>query len=83
MGNSVEQIIERMRTNPKDVRYADVCKVADAHFGPPRQSGTSHSVYKMPWSGDPRVNLQNDHGKAKPYQVKQLLAAIERVHNGE
>lgn len=27
---------------------------------------------------DPRVNIQNDHGRAKPYQVRQVLAAIEK-----
>jgi hypothetical protein len=32
----------------------------------------------MPWPGDPRVNIQNDRGKAKPYQVRQALAAIDR-----
>jgi hypothetical protein len=32
----------------------------------------------MPWAGDPRINLQNKHGKAKPYQVKQAIAAIDR-----
>ena len=36
-------------------------------------------VFKMPWVGDPRVNLQNDHGKAKAYQVRQLLEAIDRL----
>ncbi len=82
MGSSVAQIVERMRANPNDVEFADASKVADAYFGAPRQRGTSHSVYKMPWGGDPRVNLQNDHGRAKAYQVRQLLAAIERVHNG-
>lgn len=38
-------------------------------------------VYKTPWIGDPRVNIQNDKGKAKTYQVKQVLQAIERLHN--
>jgi hypothetical protein len=36
-------------------------------------------VYKTPWSGDPRVNIQNSHGSAKAYQVRQVLKAIERV----
>jgi len=30
------------------------------------------------WAGDPRINLQNKNGKAKPYQVKQAIAAIDR-----
>jgi len=30
-------------------------------------------------AGDPRVNIQNAKGKAKPYQVRQVLQAIERL----
>lgn len=29
--------------------------------------------------GDPRVNIQNDKRKAKIYQVKQVLAAIDKL----
>jgi hypothetical protein len=32
----------------------------------------------MPWAGDPHVNIQNDKGKAKPYQVRQVLEAIDK-----
>lgn len=75
----LDELIEQMRSNPKDIRFVDACTVASAFFGKPRQHGTSHRVWKMPWSGDPRVNLQEDKGgKAKAYQVQQLLKAIER-----
>jgi hypothetical protein len=41
---------------------------------------SSHHVWKMPWPGDPRVYLQpGDGGKAKAYQVRQLLQAIARA----
>jgi hypothetical protein len=46
----------------------------------------SHRVYKTPWSGDPRVNIQNSKGYAKAYQVRQIIKAIERLeteHGGE
>jgi hypothetical protein len=75
----VEDILGRMRANPKGIRFADLCKVCDYYFGPARQKGTSHRIYPMPWPGDPRVNIQNDKGKAKAYQVRQVLAAIERL----
>ena len=29
--------------------------------------------------GEPRINIQNDRGKAKPYQVRQVLKAIDMV----
>jgi len=32
-----------------------------------------------PWAGDPRVNIQENHGMAKPYQVRQVLAAIRKL----
>lgn len=39
-------------------------------------------VFKTPWIGDPRINIQNDKGRAKAYQVRQVLAAIEKLeHN--
>lgn len=72
-----------IRQNPAGVRFADLCKVCDHYFGKPRQSGTSHRVYRMPWRGDPRVNIQSDKGMAKPYQVRQVLAAIDRLESGD
>ena len=75
----INDIIERMKQNPKDVRFSDLCKVCESYFGEARQDGSSHRVYKTPWQGDPRVNIQNHKGKAKAYQVKQVLRAIERL----
>jgi hypothetical protein len=68
-----------MRRNPNGVRFNDLCRVCDHYFGTSRQAGSSHRVYKTPWQGDPRVNIQNAKGKAKTYQVKQVLKAIERL----
>ncbi len=76
---SVANILVKMRQNPNGIRYTDLCKVCDYYFGEPRQSGSSHRVYKTPWQGDPRVNIQNSNGKAKAYQVRQVLKAIDRL----
>jgi hypothetical protein len=54
-------------------------KVCEEHFGEPRQSDGSHVLFKMPWGGDPRINIQNDKGKAKAYQVRQVLLAIDKL----
>jgi hypothetical protein len=80
----LDDLLKSMRDNPKGVRFSDLCKVCDLYFGEPRQPGSSHRVYKTPWLGDPRVNIQNAKGKAKAYQVKQVLQAVERleVKNG-
>ena len=79
MGNA-EKVLEKMREAPQNVRYAELTALCEHFFGKPRQQGTSHAVYKTPWQGDPRVNIQEGKGgKAKIYQVKQVLAAIARL----
>ena len=74
-----DDIIMQMKQNPKDVRFSDLCKVCDFYFDEARQKKTSHRIYKTPWQGNPRINIQNDRGKAKAYQVKQVLLALERL----
>ena len=78
--DTIDKIVTAMREAPQNVRYADLAKVCEHYFGQARQQGTSHAVYRMPWKGDPRVNIQHgDNGKAKAYQVRQVLAAIKRL----
>lgn len=76
---NLTEILEKMRTNSAGVRFADLCKACDHYFGSARQASGSHRVYKTPWIGDPRVNIQNSKGQAKAYQVKQVLKAIEQL----
>jgi hypothetical protein len=78
MVKDLEKIVNQMRENPKDVLFPDLCKVCDCYFGEPRTKG-SHRIYKTPWQGDPRINIQDDKGKAKPYQVRQVLSAINKL----
>ena len=68
-----------MRRAPGNVRFADLLKVCIEHFGKPRQRGSSHAVFKTPWPGDPRVNIQDGKGKGKAYQVRQVLLAIDKL----
>ena len=65
------------------MRFNDLARICAHYFGEPRQKGTSHHVYKTPWQGDPRVNIQNKKGKAKPDRVKQVLAAISKLEKIE
>jgi hypothetical protein len=75
----VEKLLAQMRAEPANMRFADLMKICTHYFGKPRQSKSSHVVFKTPWQGDPRINLQNDRGNAKVYQVKQVLEAIEKL----
>ncbi len=75
----IENLLNDVSNNPANVKFTDLCKICEYYFGKARQSGSSHRIYKTPWQGDPRVNIQNSKGKAKAYQVKQVLKAIERL----
>lgn len=79
----ISQTVESMRSNPSNIRYSELHKVCVYFFGAPRTTGGSHAVFKMPWQGDPRVNIQNVRGKAKPYQVKQELMAIRKLEESD
>lgn len=79
---TVEKILEEMRRNPRNVRFNDLLKVAECFFGEPRVHG-SHYRFTAKGINDPRINIQNDHGKAKPYQVRQVLAAIDELEKRE
>lgn len=76
---SIDDIVASMKQNPKGVRFSDLSKVCDHYFGRPRSRGTSHHVYRTPWPGDPRVNIQSAKGMANAYQVRQVLRAIEQL----
>jgi hypothetical protein len=55
-----------MENAPQDVRFSSLSAVCEHFFGAIRQKGTSHHVYKTPWLGDPRINIQKGKsGKAK------------------
>ncbi|WP_375634717.1 MULTISPECIES: toxin HicA [unclassified Bartonella] len=80
MNNKVEKIISLMKASPKNIKFSDLLAVCVHFFGKPRNNGKSHFVFKTLWLGDPRVNIQKDSSnKAKAYQVKQILQAIERM----
>ena len=77
----IEKLVDQMRQNPKGIRFSDLASVCDFYFGLPRQSRSSHRVYQTPWRGDRRVNIQNDKGMGKPYRVRQVLRAIDRLQS--
>lgn len=75
---SIRKLFERVRNNPKDVRFSDFIRLIEAFaFHLERHEGTSHRIYRHPTTRA-KLNLQPDkHGKAKPYQVRQFLATVD------
>lgn len=78
-----EKMMEAMKNAPQNVRFSDLDAICRHFFGKPRQRGTSHRIYRTPWHGDPRINIQDDHGKAKRYQVITVLAAVTKLREME
>jgi predicted RNA binding protein YcfA (HicA-like mRNA interferase family) len=64
--------------NPANVKFDDLLKICKKHFGKPRVRG-SHHIFKTPWKGDPRINLQKSGKMAKPYQVKMVKKALLKL----
>lgn len=70
-----QAMIARWRKNQTGVRFSDLAKVCRLYFGEPRQKG-SHLIYRTRWHRMPIINIQDQGGEAKPYQVRQVLLAI-------
>ena len=79
----IGEIVQQMRRNPGGIRFRDLNRVCGHYFGEPRQKGSSHRIYRTPWQGDPRINIQNSKGFAKAYQVVQVLLAIETLEQSD
>jgi hypothetical protein len=60
------------------VRFRSLLRLCTHFFDAPRIRG-SHYIFKMPWAGDPRINLQEDGNQAKPYQVQQVIRALKKL----
>lgn len=76
----VDKTLAAMRNAPQNIAFKDLKHVCEHFFGEPRQDGTSHAVFKVPWPGDPRVNIQEAKGGgSKVYQVRQVLKAVQKL----
>lgn len=68
-----------IENNPIDVRYLDVCKLAEMVDFKFKGGKGSHRVYGHEGIIE-MLNFQNVHGKAKPYQVRQLIKLINKYN---
>jgi hypothetical protein len=71
------KLLAAIRNNPKDVRFVDACKVAE-WLGFVHKGGKgSHRAFSR--RGEPvSLNFQNRNGKVPPYQVRQLIAMMDK-----
>ena len=73
------KLLQKILDGSKNVRFQDMVALAQAFgFRLARVQGSHHIFTHL---GIPElVNLQDVHGQAKPYQMKQFLKLVER-HN--
>ena len=77
--SSKEKLLQKILSGSRNVRFGDMGALVNAFgFRLSRTKG-SHHIFTHP--GIPElVNLQEVHGQAKPYQIKQFLNLIERYN---
>lgn len=76
----IAKVIAAMRNNPKDVRFADACRVAQAIGFTAKGGSGSHCTFARP--GEPiQLNFQDRKGLVPAYQARQLLEMIDRYYN--
>ena len=75
-----EKLLERLAGGSlHNVAFADLCRLAEAlGFRLDRVRGGHHIYVNRELSV--RMNLQDRHGEAKPYQIRQLLAVVEEYN---
>jgi predicted RNA binding protein YcfA (HicA-like mRNA interferase family) len=74
-----QRLLQKARSGSRNIRFDDAVRLAEAFgFQESRVSGSHHIfVHK-----DVRelLNLQDVKGKAKPYQIRQLLQLVDRYN---
>lgn len=79
----IDALLEELKAKRKKYRFTKLLNICELYFGKYHTSG-SHHVFKTPWKGDPRINLQESKGgKAKPYQVDQVVEALKKLKEGK
>jgi hypothetical protein len=79
----LEKAILDLEKGEKQIRFSRLLAICGDFFGEYRVRG-SHHIFKTPWQGDPRINLQKGKGGlAKPYQVRQVLNALRKLKEFE
>jgi predicted RNA binding protein YcfA (HicA-like mRNA interferase family) len=73
------KILEKALAGSKNIRFNEIVALVEAlGFRLSRVSG-SHHIFVHPQVQE-LVNLQEVDGKAKPYQIRQLLGLVERYN---
>lgn len=76
--SSIENLIAELEEKEKNIKFSRLFQICELQFGACRING-SHHIFRTPWQGDPRVNLQRVEKMAKPYQVRQVIRCLRKL----
>jgi len=74
-----EEIYQKLKDNPKNVRFEELCRAAELFGFEFRGGKGSHRIFVKEGVRE-MLNFQEVKGKAKPYQVRQFIKIIERYN---
>lgn len=78
--HDIGNLLRELAGKEKNIRFSRLLKICEDVFGGSRISG-GHHIFKTPWPGDPRINLQKAGNMAKPYQVKQVIESLKKFRS--
>lgn len=71
------KILIKLLGGSKNIRFEDVCLLLHSFGFTLERVNGSHHIFKRVGIVE-LINIQNVDGKVKPYQIKQILAIIEK-----
>lgn len=76
----IEKLIQKAFNSPQNLRFTELQKLC-CYFGMElRNSEGSHFVYRRKKPPIFTISIQDDNGKAKEYQVNQLLDKVREFN---
>lgn len=73
------KLFVQILTNCKNIKYNDFVTLIESFGFEYIRSNGSHNMYQHKTIPE-IINIQNRNGEAKPYQIKQFLAIVEKYN---
>ncbi|MBS1789000.1 MAG: type II toxin-antitoxin system HicA family toxin [Acidobacteria bacterium] len=80
--SNCQKLYEQAQQSTANIRFEDLCALAECFGWEFKRQKGSHQLYEnkqLTLEQGRMMNFQSVNGKAKPYQVKQLLTAIKEL----
>ncbi len=72
-----KEAFQKLTTRPNNLRFEELCKAAETFGFIFKGAKGSHCIYGREGIME-MMNFQDVKGKAKPYQVSQLVKVVEK-----